>query len=108
MQRSCACGHPTPEHREELSSLLRHLVGAGRFERPTPCAQGTGVCCKDLQQSGESAFAQKATPSVGIDAIRTQFWHSLKAAALALPRWSDISDMVTVCWQTPLAGRLNV
>jgi len=22
------------------------LVGAGRFERPTPCAQGTVVCSK--------------------------------------------------------------
>jgi hypothetical protein len=26
-----------------LSKLLENLVGAGRFERPTPCAQGSGT-----------------------------------------------------------------
>jgi hypothetical protein len=31
---------------ETTSISLIQLVGAGRFERPTPCAQGTGVCSK--------------------------------------------------------------
>jgi hypothetical protein len=28
------------------SKPLQYMVGAGRFERPTPCAQGTVVCSK--------------------------------------------------------------
>jgi hypothetical protein len=47
------------------------LVGAGRFERPTPCAQGSSVASKGsicyghslcLQQLGESAFRSEASP----------------------------------------------
>ncbi len=48
------------------------MVGAGRFERPTPCAQGMGVVSNSpsftsrfqcFQPDRESAFRSKANPS---------------------------------------------
>jgi hypothetical protein len=32
--------HDGPYHKKSLCKQLKRLVGAGRFERPTPCAQG--------------------------------------------------------------------
>jgi len=66
-----------------LSKLLEDLVGAGRFERPTPCAQGSEIGSRRsigfreflmVTQSGESAFAQRASSSDGMDWIG--FGHS--------------------------------
>ena len=37
------------------SNCLKNLVGAGRFERPTPCAQGSKVRCDgDLSSATKS------------------------------------------------------
>jgi hypothetical protein len=74
-----------------LSSFVRckffsfNMVGAGRFERPTPCAQGIGMTSKGsirvarslcLQQLGESAFRSEASPRQSRGWILAQFWHS--------------------------------
>jgi hypothetical protein len=34
------CGHAASSGLQQAGNLLEDLVGAGRFERPTPCAQG--------------------------------------------------------------------
>src|SRR5579872_6532645 len=58
----------------------RRMVGAGRFERPTPCAQGRRMVSNGaigfrelllIATTWESAFAQWANSLVGIDDLRT-------------------------------------
>jgi hypothetical protein len=50
------------DDREELPTLLIHLVGAGRFERPTSCAQGgfqlrhEVVCFQHVLFQGDGAI----------------------------------------------------
>ena len=81
----------TPSYIAPIMLKTNGLVGAGRFERPPPCAQGARVGSKGsiifrLFQMltaiwGICFFAQKASQTAPTDAVRTQFWHSEKAAA---------------------------
>src|SRR5579863_5236143 len=46
-----------------LSKVIEHLVGAGRFERPTPCAQGSPVRCDaELRRAPEGEGTVEVRP----------------------------------------------
>ena len=60
------------------------LVGAGRFERPTPCAQGSIVGSNSsmgsrvfltIATTWGTCFARQSTQAASIDRIRAQFCH---------------------------------
>src|SRR5947208_11928497 len=68
------------------------LVGAGRFERPTPCAQGMGVVSNSSiiyypvfivsNKIGNLLFARKLTLTVSTGRVLAQFCHSSVAVSL--------------------------